>query len=106
MPKQEDMFADEIKVSWVKAVGSKLKFWGSKTKDVAIDVAENEHVREIGVATKEATVEAIKSPAMKHVLGGMIAGAMIGTLVPIPFVGTLAGAGIGASIGLYRWFTQ
>jgi len=104
--KQEDMFADEIKTSRIQEIGSKLKFWGSKTKDVAVEVSENEHVREIGSATKEATVEAIKSPAMKHVLGGMIAGAMIGTLVPIPFLGTMAGAGIGASIGLYRWFTQ
>ena len=102
---QEDMFKEDIKVSRIKEIGSKFKVWGSKTKDVAIEISENETVREIATATKEATIEGIKSPPMKHVMGGAIAGGLIGTLVPVPFLGTVTGAGVGASIGLYRWFT-
>jgi len=104
--KQEDMFADEIKVSRLKKIANKVKFWSGKTKEAAVEVSENETVREIGNAAKEATIEGIKSPPMRHVMGGAIAGAIIGTLIPIPFVGTAAGAGVGASLGLYRWFTQ
>ena len=104
--KQQDMFADELKQSRTKAILSKMKFWGKKAKTTAEEIAENEVVREIGTATKEATIEGIKSPAMRHVMGGAIAGALIGTLIPIPLVGTLGGAGVGASLGLYRWFTQ
>jgi hypothetical protein len=104
--KQEDMFEEEIKVSRIKNIVSKMKFWGNKTKEAAVEISENETVREIGVAAKEATIEGIKSPPMRHVMGGAIAGGIIGTLIPIPFLGTMTGAGVGASIGLYRWFTQ
>lgn len=104
--KQQDMFEDEIKTSRMKALGRKLKFWGRKAKTTAEEVAENEVVREIGTASKDAFVEGIKSPPMKHVMGGAIAGGLIGTLVPIPFVGTAVGAGIGASMGFYAWFTK
>jgi len=104
--KQEDMFADEIKSSKIKNVFGKMKFWTGKTKKAVIEVSENETVREIGVAAKDATIEGIKSPPMRHVMGGAIAGGIIGTLIPIPFIGTATGAGVGASLGLYRWFTQ
>jgi len=104
--KQTDMFQDEIKTSRLKAFAGKAKFWGRRGKQKAEEIAENEVVREIGTASKEALVDGIKSQPMKHVMGGAVAGAIIGTLIPIPFVGTLAGAGVGASLGLYRWFTQ
>jgi hypothetical protein len=103
---QTDMFEELKTESRVKAICGKAKFWGRKSKQAAEEIAENEVVREIGTATKDAFVEGIKSPPMKHVMGGAIAGGMIGTLVPIPFVGTAVGAGVGASLGLYRWFTQ
>jgi len=104
--KQQDMFNDELKQSRLKAILGKAKFWGRKSKQAAEEIAENEVVREIGTASKDAFVEGIKSPPMKHVMGGAIAGGLIGTMIPIPFVGTMTGAGVGASLGLYRWFTQ
>jgi hypothetical protein len=104
--KQKDMFQDEIRTSRFKAVVGKVKFWGSKTKQAAEEIAENEAVREIGVASKEALVDGIKSQPMKHVMGGAVAGAIIGTLIPIPFVGTATGAGVGGALGLYSWFTK
>jgi len=104
--KQTDMFADELKQSRMKAIMGKMKFWGKKTQTAAEEIAANETVRELGTAAKDATIEGIKSEPMKHVMGGAIAGGIIGTLVPIPFLGTAAGAAVGASLGLYRWFTQ
>lgn len=104
--KQQDMFADELKQSRLKAILGKAKFWGRKSKQAAEEIAENEVVREIGVASKEALVEGIKSQPMKHVMGGAVAGGIIGTLIPIPFLGTMTGAGVGGAIGLYAWFTK
>jgi hypothetical protein len=103
--KQQDMFADELKQSRMKAILSKAKFWGRKAQTTAEKAAANETVKEIGTAAKEATIEGIKSEPMKHVVGGAIAGAIIGLAVPIPFVGSAAGAAVGASLGLYKWFT-
>lgn len=103
---QVDMFADEIKVSRIKKVLGSLKFWGNKTKETVVEVVNSEEAREIGTAMKESTIEAIKTPLMRHVLGGGIAGAMIGTLIPIPFVGTAVGASIGATLGFYHGITK
>ena len=104
--KQQDMFEKEIAPSRFKAICGKAKFWGRKSKQAAVEIAENEVVREIGVASKEALVDGIKSQPMKHVMGGAVAGAIIGTLISIPFVGTATGAGIGGAMGLYSWFTK
>jgi hypothetical protein len=104
--KQQDMFNDELKQSRLKAILSKAKFWGRKSKQAAEEIAENEVVREIGTASKEALVDGIKSQPMKHVMGGAVAGAIIGTMIPVPFVGTITGAGVGGAMGLYAWFTK
>ena len=104
--KQQDMFEDEIRPSRLKALCGKAKFWGGKTKQAAEEIAENEVVREIGTASKEALVDGIKSQPVKHVMGGMVAGGFIGILISVPFVGAMTCAGVGGAIGLYAWFTK
>lgn len=72
--------------------------------NTATDAIQSETAKELASATKETAVETLKSSEVRNVAAGATAGAMAGSM--LPGIGTITGAGVGATVAAYKTLTQ
>lgn len=98
-----------------KEVGRKLRDQARKIADKAVtttketttvvqEIAETEEGKKVRRTFKTLVKDALRSDIGKHAVGGLVAGAVIGVLLPTSPV--ILGAQLGLAVGVYRGITK